>query len=48
MMIPKSKQKCEECGEEDFSPNVEVFETTGGLVCADCAGDVLSEEQIFD
>ena len=33
---------CEECGEEDFSPNIEAFEISGKCVCDDCA-DVIFE-----
>lgn len=34
---------CEDCGEEDFIPNVEAWETLDQILCDDCAPAALEE-----
>ncbi len=36
---------CAICGEAEFSPDIEAFETTGRLICSDCF-EVLDETAI--
>lgn len=35
--------ECEECGDTHFSPNLEVFEVTGRVLCDECGMDELAE-----
>lgn len=37
---------CARCGETDFSPNVEAFETFGTLVCDDCVDAVFADDEL--
>ena len=35
---------CQECGEEDISPNIEAFEISGKYVCDMCAEEIFEAE----
>ena len=43
----KEAECCEGCGDNDFSPNIEVFEISGKLLCDECADEVFEENSQF-
>lgn len=40
-------QGCQDCGEHDFSPNIEAFEISGRIVCDECAEEIFQQNSQF-
>ncbi|MGU3457258.1 hypothetical protein ACLBV5_13200 [Brevundimonas sp. M1A4_2e] len=44
LMAGEFPNDCPDCGADEWSPSVEAFETTGRLVCEDCAEAAMEQE----